>query len=94
MIQRYTRVLAAFGALALLTTSLSMAQSSVSGTVTDFETGDPLPGANVLIQGSTQGTATDVNGRYTLDGVANGSYNLVATFVGYESTVKVLIVRG
>jgi iron complex outermembrane receptor protein len=94
MIQRYTRVLAAFGALALLTTSLSMAQSSVSGTVTDFETGDPLPGANVLIQGTTQGTATDVNGRYTLDGVANGSYNLVATFVGYESTVKVLIVRG
>ncbi|NNE69901.1 MAG: TonB-dependent receptor [Rhodothermales bacterium] len=80
--------------LALFTTTLSWAQSQVSGTVTDFETGDPLPGANVRIEGTTQGAATDADGRYVITGVANGTYNLVATFVGYEDASKVLVVRG
>lgn len=94
MIQRYFRVLAALCMLALFTTTLSWAQSQVSGSVIDFETGDPLPGANIRIDGTTQGTATDAEGRYVLTGVANGTYNLIASFVGYEDVSRVLVVRG
>lgn len=94
MIQRYFRVLAALCMLALFTTTLTWAQSQVSGSVSDFETGDPLPGANIRIEGTTQGTATDAEGRYVLTGVANGTYNLVASFVGYEDVSRVLVVRG
>lgn len=93
MIQRYFRVLAALCMLALFTTTLTWAQSQVSGSVSDFETGDPLPGANIRIEGTTQGTATDAEGRYVLTGVANGTYNLVASFVGYEDVSRVLVVR-
>ncbi|GAB2771021.1 TonB-dependent receptor [Actinomadura fibrosa] len=45
------------------------AQSTVSGTVTERDTGMPIPGANVIIKGTTTGTTTNFDGEYTLDGV-------------------------
>ncbi|MBO6574362.1 MAG: TonB-dependent receptor [Rhodothermales bacterium] len=92
--KRYSRAIAAFSMLALFTTGIVLGQSRVTGVVTDFETGDPLPGANVLIQGTTLGAATNADGTYAIDGVANGSYNLVASFVGYESETRVIVIRG
>jgi TonB-dependent starch-binding outer membrane protein SusC len=58
------------------------AQSTVKGTVTD-ETGSGLPGVNVLVKGTTTGTTTDSEGRFSVaseDGVV-----LVFSFIGYES---------
>ncbi|HET9486508.1 MAG TPA: TonB family protein [Chryseosolibacter sp.] len=55
----------------------------VNGVVRDKETGDPLPGTNVLILGTTKGVTTDLNGRFQLEVQGNGE--LVASFVGYES---------
>lgn len=57
------------------------AQSTVSGIVTDQDTGMPIPGANVIIKGTSQGTITDFDGEYTLDGV-NLDDVLVFSFVG------------
>ena len=57
------------------------AQTSVNGTVTD-ENGEALPGATVVEKGTTNGTVTDVEGRYRLS-VSNGSATLVISFVGY-----------
>ena len=54
---------------------------TVTGTVTDTH-GDPLPGVTVFIKGTTQGTATDANGFYTLQ-VPNGSATLVFTYIGF-----------
>jgi len=44
----------------------SLAQTTVSGTITDAESGETLIGANVLIEGTTEGTVTDIDGKYTL----------------------------
>ena len=60
----------------------SFAQSlEVSGTVSDSETGETLPFAYVQIKGTTTGTQTDMDGRYTIETPANAT--LVYIFTGY-----------
>ena len=49
-----------------LVTTVAWGQSSVSGTITDSESGEPLIGANIVFVGTTNGTATDIDGRYEL----------------------------
>jgi TonB-dependent starch-binding outer membrane protein SusC len=62
--------------------SLAFAQGrSVSGKVVD-ETGQSLPGVNVLVKGTTSGTVTDGDGAYTIGGVSDNS-TLVFSFIGY-----------
>ncbi|TXG37524.1 SusC/RagA family TonB-linked outer membrane protein [Seonamhaeicola maritimus] len=58
------------------------AQSIVKGTVTEKSTAIPLPGVNVVIKGTTTGTATDFDGNYQIE--ANNGDILVFTYVGYQ----------
>lgn len=77
--------------LLLLGISLG-AQSQVrkiQGTVTTSDTGETLPGATVLLKGTTIGTVTDLDGAYALD-VPEGPGVLVFSFVGYEPQEIVL----
>lgn len=61
----------------------------VTGTVTAAEDGLPIPGVNVVVEGTTKGTATDVDGNYSLQ-LAPGENTLVFTFVGFKPlTVEV-----
>ncbi|SHG88968.1 TonB-dependent receptor [Flavobacterium micromati] len=72
---------------AFLITSFSFAQNkgTVSGTLTDKESNNQsLPFANVLIKGTTLGTNTDIDGKYTLK-IQPGNYVLQLSFVGYEA---------
>src|SRR5688572_606756 len=55
---------------------------TVSGTVSD-ETGQTLPGVNVLIKGTTNGATTDSDGNYTIQ--ADGDDNLTFSFVGFQT---------
>ena len=72
----------------LLASSIVFAQTgSVRGNVFDKETGEPIIFGTVLIQGTTIGTNTDVNGFFTLSNIKPGTYNLVATYIGYDSLV-------
>jgi hypothetical protein len=56
---------------------------SLTGIVTDKETGQPIDGATVLIQGTQLGALTTANGRYTILGIPPGSYNVIARRIGY-----------
>ena len=67
----------------LLVPSLALAQSTISGTVSESENGFPLPGVNVIIKGSSSGTTTDFYGKYQL--TANNGDVLVFSYVGYTS---------
>lgn len=58
------------------------AQSQISGVVADSVSGDPLPGVNVLVKGTTTGVTTDLDGKYTIDAASNST--LVFSFIGYE----------
>ena len=60
------------------------AEQTVSGTVTDGETGEALPGVNVLAKGTSTGTVTDVEGNYRLT-VADGITTLVFSSIGYTT---------
>jgi TonB-dependent starch-binding outer membrane protein SusC len=64
---------------------------SVSGKVTDKETGEPLPGVNVVIRGTTQGTTTSGEGSYQLD-VPSANTVLIFSFIGYQ--VQEITVEG
>jgi TonB-linked SusC/RagA family outer membrane protein len=57
-------------------------QVSVKGTVTDANTGDALPGVNVIVRGTTTGVLTDINGNYAIN-VPNLSATLQFSFIGY-----------
>lgn len=54
----------------------------VSGTVTSSEDGLPLPGASILVQGTTKGTVTDFDGNYSLDNISPDAV-LVFSYVGF-----------
>ena len=58
------------------------AQSTVSGIVTERDTGMPIPGANIVIKGTTTGTTTNFDGEYTLEGV-NLDDVIVVSYVGF-----------
>jgi len=60
------------------------ALGGITGVVVDAEQGEPLPGANVSIEGTTTGTTTDLNGRYRLRGLEPGTYDVLFSFVGFQ----------
>ncbi|WP_299153728.1 SusC/RagA family TonB-linked outer membrane protein [uncultured Christiangramia sp.] len=58
------------------------AQNTVSGNVTETATGLPVPGVNVIVQGTSNGTTTDFDGNYTISNVSNEDI-LVFSFIGF-----------
>lgn len=67
--------------LALISFTASAQDQQISGTITD-ETGAGLPGASVLVKGTSTGTVTDMNGKYSL--TAGSDDVLVISFIGYS----------
>lgn len=57
---------------------------TVSGTVTDASNGEPLPGVNIMVQGTTMGTSADANGEYSLR-VPSLTETLVVSYIGYAT---------
>lgn len=73
--------------LGVLPETASAQSGKLSGTVTDAETGDPLPGVNVVLQGTQRGAATNPDGGYTIIGITPGEYTVRFSLVGYEPRV-------
>lgn len=59
----------------------------IAGVVKDKSTGEPLPGVNIIIEGTTLGGATDIDGYYVILNVPVGMYNLKASYIGYKDVV-------
>jgi len=77
----------------LIPESYSQTTGKISGNVTDADSGEPLIGANIILEGTTQGASTDINGYYFILNIPPGTYRLKATYIGYETTImKDLIV--
>jgi len=60
---------------------------TITGTVTDAQNDETLPGANVSIVGIERGTATNSQGQFTIESVEPGLYSLRASFVGFQPQV-------
>ena len=59
-------------------------KTKIIGTVTDYKTGEPLFGTNVIILGTAFGAATDFNGKFEIKNVSPGKYTLRISYIGYE----------
>ena len=64
----------------------------IVGVVTDAETGDPLIAANVWLVDTQWGAATDVRGRYAVEDVPPGTYDVRISYAGYQSLDTVVSV--
>ncbi len=71
--------------LSMPTFLFAQGSGKLTGRVLDGSTGDGLPGANVIIQGTSLGATTDLDGNYVIIGIPVGNIDLQASFVGYAS---------
>jgi len=72
----------------------TFAQSgSIAGKISDSDTYEPLPGANVVIKGTSKGTTTDIDGNFKLGELSPGNYALEISFIGYELKEMIATVR-
>ena len=69
--------------MVLFCLGMTMAQRTVTGTVTD-DAGEALIGASVLVKGTSTGTVTDIDGSYSLD-IPSGEQTLVFSYTGYAT---------
>ena len=76
--------------IAILLCSLSLVfagtTGKISGKVVDAKTGEALPGTNVILEGSSMGAATDMEGYFHILNVPPGTYSLRASMIGYNQT--------
>jgi len=87
----YTSLLFIF----ILPTFLAAQTGTIKGKVTEAETGDPLPGANVSIVGTPMGAAADIDGEFTISNVPPGTYDIRVSFIGYtDFTAPARVVAG
>jgi iron complex outermembrane receptor protein len=75
---------------ALLLPVLASAQFSVSGKITDQQSGEALPGATITIQNQTVNAVADVNGKYHIESLNSGNYTVNVSYIGYSSAQKTI----
>ncbi len=84
--------------LAILITNISVfAQTgTIVGTVTDSESGDKLPRATIMLEGTKLGTYSDVKGEFKIKNIPQGTYKLVVRYVSYTSKeiTNVVVIAG
>ncbi|NBC17194.1 MAG: TonB-dependent receptor [Bacteroidetes bacterium] len=86
------RLLSLLAACMLLVPAAAAQDATIVGTVTDAQDGQPLIGANVILDGTTQGTATDIDGEYRIEDVAPGEHTLAFSYTGYQTTQRTITV--
>ena len=69
----------------MIQSAFAAASGSVAGRVLDRDSGEPLPGANVTIVGTSIGASTDLEGKYVLRNVPTGKQSMKVTYIGYRS---------
>lgn len=71
-----------FAFVALFMSAMAFSQGTITGAVVDGELGGPLPGASVMVKGTSIGTSTDFDGNFTLE-VNQASGTLVVSYIGF-----------
>jgi hypothetical protein len=75
--------------------SLNGQTAEITGRILDAKSSEPLPFANAFIDGTTLGSAADLNGYFVIKNVPIGDHHLVVSFVGYQSSqIKITLMDG
>ncbi|MEO6632086.1 MAG: carboxypeptidase-like regulatory domain-containing protein [Mucilaginibacter sp.] len=67
---------------------MAAAQFSVSGKITNQQTGEALPGATISLSNPATNTVADAGGRYHFDNLKGGTYTVKVSFIGYRTISK------
>ncbi len=70
------------------------AQGAIRGKITDGQTGETLIGANAFVEGTTKGAMADLDGNYSLEGLAPGTYKVIGRFIGYTPITESVTITG
>ncbi len=91
MLQRVLTLL-----LLVLLSSFALAQNgTITGVVKDAKTDEEITGANISVQGTQIGSATDLEGKFSIPNLKPGTYNLVVSFITYKTqTIPNVVVEG
>ena len=73
---------------------IAYSQSTISGTLIDEITEEPLIGATVVIVGTSVGVSSDLDGKFTLTNVPNGVQQIRVSYLGYEDMLQEVTVNG
>ncbi|WP_316821525.1 TonB-dependent receptor [Pedobacter gandavensis] len=88
MSKTFTKTILTF-LLLCITVAFAQAQNVIiSGTITDKNTKEPIPGVGITVKGTTSGTATDINGKYNFSTSQKAPFILVISYVGYAPVEK------
>jgi len=87
--------LAALLTIVILAVPAAFAQTgTIEGTVTDAETGESIPGANVTLTQINRGAATNIDGEYSIEDIPVGTYTFQVSFVGYQRFSTEVTIEG
>jgi iron complex outermembrane receptor protein len=75
----------------LLLPFMASAQFSISGKITDQQSGQPLPGATIKISQNNVAAVTDPQGSYRIDNLKRGAYTLQVSYIGYQTITQNII---
>lgn len=84
LLKQILKYLLSVSVILLLTQQNVNGQQQINGTVTDYSNGEPLPGVNILVEGTGAGTITDIDGDFKLEMPEDGEV-LIFSFIGYET---------
>jgi hypothetical protein len=59
----------------------------IKGKVLDAENREPIPFANIILQGTSYGAISNMEGKFIIENIPPGTYNIIASFVGYEKQI-------
>lgn len=79
--------------LSIGATTLMAQTGTIRGNVFDQNSGEPIIYGNVLLEGTSLGATTDLDGFFSLANVPIGNYNLVVTYLGYDSTAVAITIE-
>jgi uncharacterized surface anchored protein len=69
------------------TTANASASVSITGKVIDLNSGEALAGVEVAIEGSSKKVRTDLDGKFKIDNLQPGEYNLIASYISYNKSL-------
>jgi len=79
--------------ITILAGQLYGANGRIDGKVVDATTGEPLMGANIILEGTSLGAASDMDGNYIISNVPAGTYTLKVSYIGYKMVTYTIPVR-
>jgi len=70
--------------LTIMSSTFAQENASLFGKIVDSSTGEDLIGANILLEGTTIGIASDIEGNFKINNIPPGTYSLIASMIGYS----------